>query len=121
ATACGACAPRSPCPPTLRRGRGAPSIGCWRLADPLGLAEVRRALEEDRAREDVTTRLLGAVAERSADAAFVAEGRFVVAGVPIVGRWYPGLDPDPALGHVAPLLEEGPWAEPGRLLPRVGG
>src|SRR2546430_7294731 len=26
-------------PLTSRRERGAPSIGCWRLADPLGLAE----------------------------------------------------------------------------------
>ena len=89
------------------------------MADPLGLAEVRRALEEDRAREDVTTRLLGAAAERSADAAFVAEGRFVVAGLPIVGRVYAELDHDACLESVGPLLEEGAWVEPGAVLARV--
>ena len=89
------------------------------MADPLGLAEVRRALEEDGAREDVTTRLLGAAAERSADAAFVAEGRFVVAGLPIVGRVYAELDHDACLESVGPLLEEGAWVEPGAVLARV--
>jgi len=89
------------------------------LADPLGLAEVRRALEEDRAREDVTTRLLGAAAGRAAAAAFVAEGHFVVAGLPIVGRVYAELDRDACLESVAPLLEEGAWVEPGAVLARV--
>ena len=89
------------------------------MADPLGLAEVRRALEEDRAREDVTTRLLGAAADRAADAAFVAEGRFVVAGLPLVGRVYAELDRDACLESVAPLLEEGAWVEPGAVLARV--
>jgi len=86
------------------------------LADPLGLAEVRRALEEDRAREDVTTRLLGAAAGRPASAAFVAEGRFVVAGLPIVGRVYAELDRDACL---EPVAREGAWVEPGALLVRV--
>jgi len=76
-------------------------------------------LEEDRAREDVTTRLLGAAAERAAAAAFVAEGRFVVAGLPIVGRVYAELDHDACLESVAPLLEEGAWVEPGAVLARV--
>ena len=89
------------------------------MADPLGLAEVRRALEEDRAREDVTTRLLGAAAGRAAAAAFVAEGHFVVAGLPIVGRVYAELDRDACLESVAPLLEEGAWVEPGAVLARV--
>ena len=86
------------------------------MADPLGLAEVRRALEEDRAREDVTTRLLGAAAGRPASAAFVAEGRFVVAGLPIVGRVYAELDRDACL---EPVAREGGWVEPGALLVRV--
>ncbi len=86
------------------------------MADPLGLAEVRRALEEDRAREDVTTRLLGAAAERTADAAFVAEGRFVVAGLPLVGRVYAELDRDACL---EPLTREGAWVEPGAVLARA--
>ena len=91
------------------------------MADPLGLAEVRRALDEDRAREDVTTRLLGAAAGRPASAAFVAEGRFVVAGLPIVGCVYAELDRDACLESVAPLLEEGAWVEPGAVLARVRG
>jgi len=82
----------------------------------LGLAEVRRALEEDRAREDVTTRLLGAAAGRAATAAFVAEGRFVVAGLPIIGRVYAELDRDACL---EPVAREGAWVEPGVLLVRV--
>ena len=86
------------------------------MADPLGLAEVRRALEEDRAREDVTTRLLGAAAGRPASAAFVAEGRFVVAGLPIVGRVYAELDRDACL---EPVAREGAWVEPGAVLARV--
>jgi len=47
------------------------------LADPLGLDEVRRALAEDRACDDVTTRLLGTPGERIATSRFVAEGRIV--------------------------------------------
>src|SRR3989475_2706504 len=38
---------------------------------------------EDRAAEDVTTRLLGPLADAPATARFVAEARFVVAGLPI--------------------------------------
>jgi len=86
------------------------------LADPLGLAEVRRALEEDRAREDVTTRLLGAAAGRPASAAFIAEGHFAVAGLPIVGRVYAELDRDACL---EPVAREGAWVEPGAVLARV--
>jgi len=82
----------------------------------LGLSEVRRALEEDRAPEDVTTRLLGAAAGRPASAAFVAEGRFVVAGLPIVGRVYAELDRDACL---EPVAREGAWVEPGAVLARV--
>ena len=86
------------------------------MADPLGLAEVRRALEEDRAREDVTTRLLGAAAGRPASAAFIAEGHFAVAGLPIVGRVYAELDRDACL---EPVAREGAWVEPGAVLARV--
>jgi len=86
------------------------------LAETLGLAEVRRALEEDRAREDVTTRLLGAAAGRPASAAFIAEGHFAVAGLPIVGRVYAELDRDACL---EPVAREGAWVEPGAVLARV--
>jgi nicotinate-nucleotide pyrophosphorylase len=60
------------------------------LADtaPFGLSEVRRALAEDHARDDVTTRLLGTSAECTGEARFVAEDRLVVAGVPVVATVY---------------------------------
>ena len=65
---------------------------------------VRRALEEDRAADDVTTRLLGDAARRPACARFVAEGRFVVAG----------------LARVEALCTEGDWVAPGAVLARAG-
>ncbi len=86
------------------------------MADPRGRDEVRRALAEDRAGEDVTTRLLGAAARRPAQAAFIAEARCVVAGLPIVAGVYAELDPD---AHVEPRCEEGAWAAPGSVLARV--
>lgn len=86
------------------------------MAEPLGLREVRRALEEDRASEDVTTRLLGSAARRLACADFVAEGRFVVAGLPVVARVYEELDPDV---RVEPLAAEGEWTAPGAVLVRA--
>src|SRR5260370_37966128 len=101
---------RSPFPATSRSGRAGPSIGCWRLADPLGLEEVRRALAEDRAGEDVTTRLLGAAGDGPAVAHFVAEGRFVVAGLPIAGSVFRELDPGACL---EPQTRDGAWAEAG--------
>jgi nicotinate-nucleotide pyrophosphorylase (carboxylating) len=86
------------------------------LAEPRGRVEVRRALEEDRAGDDVTTRLLGAAARRPARADFIAEGRCVVAGLPILVGVYAELDPD---AHVEPRAEEGAWVTPGTLLARV--
>jgi len=111
------CAPKSSCPLTSRHERGAPSIGCWRLAEPLGLAEVRRALEEDQAREDVTTRLLGAAADepwsrRSCGGS--VRGR----GPALVGRVYAELDRAACLDSVAPS-REGAWVEPDAVLVRV--
>ncbi|HVH67337.1 MAG TPA: carboxylating nicotinate-nucleotide diphosphorylase [Gemmatimonadales bacterium] len=86
------------------------------MAEPLGAAEVRRALAEDRAAEDVTTRLLGGLTGRRACADFVAEGRFVVAGLTVVARVYEALD---AAAQVEALCEEGAWTEPGTVLARV--
>jgi nicotinate-nucleotide pyrophosphorylase (carboxylating) len=83
------------------------------LADPLGLEEVRRALAEDRATEDVTTRLLGAAAEGPAVAHFIAEARCVVAGLPIAGSVFRELDPGACL---EPETREGAWAEAGRAI-----
>ena len=86
------------------------------MAEPLGLEAVRRALAEDRAAEDVTTRLLGAAARRAACAEFVAEGRFVAAGAPVVGLVYETLERDAGF---EPLVPEGKWVEPGAVLLRV--
>jgi nicotinate-nucleotide pyrophosphorylase (carboxylating) len=77
---------------------------------------VRRALEEDRAADDVTTRLLGAAARRPACAQFVAEGRFVAAGLPIIALVYGELDPD---ARVEALCGEGEWVAPGAVLARA--
>jgi nicotinate-nucleotide pyrophosphorylase (carboxylating) len=65
------------------------------LADRAGSAraEVRRALAEDHASQDVTTRLLGAAADDLAQARFEAEGRFIVAGVPVLATVFQELDP----------------------------
>lgn len=86
------------------------------MADSLGLEEVRRALAEDRARDDVTTRLLGSTAERPAVASFVAEGRLVVAGMPIAALPFRELDPSP---EFVALVGEGCWVEPGTALGTV--
>ena len=77
---------------------------------------VRRALEEDRAATDVTTRLLGAAARRPACAQFVAEGRFVVAGLTIVALVYGELDP---AARVEALCGEGEAVAPGAVLARA--
>lgn len=86
------------------------------MAEPLGLEEVRRALAEDRATEDVTTRLLAATARRPACAEFIAEGRFVVAGLPVVARVYEELDRG---ARVEPVCAEGEWTAVGTVLARV--
>jgi nicotinate-nucleotide pyrophosphorylase len=77
---------------------------------------VRRALEEDRAADDVTTRLLGAAARQPACARFVAEGRFVVAGLPILALVYAELDPE---ARVAAQGAEGEWVTAGAVLAHV--
>ena len=80
------------------------------MADALGAEEVRRALEEDRTGDDVTTRLLGVRAESRAVGQFIAEGRFVVAGLPIVTRVFQQLEPGARLQATTP---EGEWSRPG--------
>jgi nicotinate-nucleotide pyrophosphorylase (carboxylating) len=76
----------------------------------LGLEEVRRALAEDRAREDITTRLLGASALLPATGTFIAEERCVVAGLTIAAIAFRELDPGASL---ALCVDEGAWADPG--------
>jgi len=77
---------------------------------------VRRALAEDRAREDVTTRLLGRSARHAAQARFEAEGRFIVAGVPILATVFQELD---RAALVKPEIGEGSWTEAGTTLATV--
>lgn len=86
------------------------------MADVLGLGEVRRALAEDRAREDVTTRLLGVAAERPAAARFVAEGRFVVAGMAVAALVFRELDTGAEFD--ARVADSG-WLETGATLATV--
>jgi len=80
------------------------------------LEEARRALSEDRAAEDVTTGLLGAAAHRPAVARFVAEGRFVVAGLPVADVVFRELDPRACL---EPHTREGTWTEAGATVATV--
>ena len=86
------------------------------MAEPLGAEEVRRALAEDHADHDVTTRLLGARAERAAVGRFIAEGRFVVAGLPIAACVFQQLEP---LARVESATPEGEWSVPGATVATV--
>jgi nicotinate-nucleotide pyrophosphorylase (carboxylating) len=79
------------------------------------LEAVRRALREDRASEDATTRLLGRAAAQLVGARFVAEGTFVVAGLPIAAAAVRELDPDVQF----PESAEGAWARPGDVIAAV--
>ena len=90
------------------------------MADRVGLGreEVRRALEEDRAAEDQTTRLLGSAANAPGALHFVAEGLFVVAGVPVAGEVFSQLDP---ASRLETGVGEGEWARPGDTLATVRG
>src|SRR5439155_957025 len=55
---------------------------------------------------------------QSAEARFVAEGRLVVAGVPLLATVFHELDPAAA---VTPAIAEGAWAPPGARLATVRG
>lgn len=82
----------------------------------LGRDEVRQALAEDRAAEDQTTRLLGTATRAPGALRFVAEERFVVAGLPVVHRVFEELDPAARLDAA---VDEGAWARPGDTLATV--
>ncbi|HXJ29337.1 MAG TPA: carboxylating nicotinate-nucleotide diphosphorylase [Gemmatimonadales bacterium] len=86
------------------------------MADLLGAEEVRRALAEDHAADDVTTRLLGGAAQRPAVARFVAEGHFVVAGSAVVATVFHELDPESLF---TPESQEGSWVAPGQTIASV--
>jgi nicotinate-nucleotide pyrophosphorylase (carboxylating) len=86
------------------------------LADALGLQEVRRALAEDQAGDDVTTRLLGTGADCQAVGRFIAEGRFVVAGWSVVACVFQELEAGARLESAIP---EGAWTTPGATIGTV--
>ena len=86
------------------------------MADPLGADEVRRALVEDRTDDDLTTRLLGARADSPVIGRFVSEGRFVVAGLPIVTRVFQQLDP---AARFEASMPEGDWTRAGATVATV--
>lgn len=88
------------------------------MAEPLGADAVRRALAEDHATDDVTTRLLGAAADAPTEARFIAEGRFVVAGLPVVATVFRELD---RAASLTPAIPEGGWAGPGDVLATITG
>jgi nicotinate-nucleotide pyrophosphorylase len=79
------------------------------------LEAVRRALREDRANEDATTRLLGRAAAQPVVARFVAEGTFAVAGLPVAAAAMRELDPDVEF----PESAEGAWVRPGDVIAAV--
>ena len=86
------------------------------MVDPLSGEAVRRALAEDRADDDVTTRLLGARAECPAVGRFIAEGRFVVAGWPVVACVFQELE---ATARLDALIPDGEWTAPGAAIATV--
>ena len=88
------------------------------MDEPLGLEEVRRALNEDRARDDVTTRLLGPAAQRGARGVFRVEEPCVVAGLPIAQLVYAELD---RTTRFEPCVADGARAAPGDVIALVHG
>lgn len=79
---------------------------------------VRRALEEDRARDDITTALLGSAAQKPAAGNFKAQEPMVVAGLPVAELVFRELEPDVRFERLA---AEGEPVESGRVIARVEG
>jgi len=88
------------------------------LAERFGLIDVQRALAEDRAADDVTTRLLGAAAHAPAAADFVAEARFVVAGLRLVSTVFEELD---SRVSVVSAITDGAWVDAETTIATVRG
>lgn len=88
------------------------------MGEPLGLEEVRRALAEDRAREDVTTKLLGPAALRPARGAFQVEESCVIAGLPMARLVFAELD---RATRFEESVAEGTRAEAGDTIALVHG
>jgi nicotinate-nucleotide pyrophosphorylase (carboxylating) len=77
---------------------------------------VRRALAEDQALGDVTTRLLGAAADAPATGRFIAERACVVAGLPVAALVFAELAP---AATFRPCLAEGARVPAGAVLATV--
>lgn len=88
------------------------------MAEAFGLLEVRRALVEDRARDDITTRLLGAAADRMAEARFVAQAPLVIAGLPLLATVFRELD---SRAERVASVTEGSHVEAGATVATVRG
>jgi len=88
------------------------------LVEPLGFEAVRAALAEDHVREDVTTALLGAAADRPAVGTFISEEECVVAGLPVAAEVFRQLGVREAL---TPLVDDGAAAGAGQPVAEVRG
>jgi len=82
--------------------------------------EVRAALAEDRATEDVTTRLLGSAADGPAVARFIAEAPCVIAGLQVAATVFRELDRE-ALLEAAPGIRDGSQVKAGTVFATVRG
>jgi len=86
--------------------------------EPDWRAFARMALEEDRAHNDVTTDLLGDDASRRVTGRFIAEGEFVVVGLPMIRAVFAELgDVDVTTGRCV----EGDWVEAGDVIATAVG
>lgn len=88
------------------------------MVEPLGFEAVRAALTEDHVRDDVTTALLGAAADRPAIGTFIVEEACVVAGLPVAAEVFRQLGVREPL---TPLVEEGAAVSAGETIAEVRG
>jgi nicotinate-nucleotide pyrophosphorylase (carboxylating) len=86
------------------------------LDTPDWAAYARRALDEDDAAHDVTTRLLGSAASVPATGTFRAEDSFVVAGLPLAATVFATLYPDATAKHA---FNEGATVPAGAVISEV--
>ncbi len=84
--------------------------------EPAWREHARIALEEDDAGHDVTTQLLGDVGNNIVEGRLVAEGRFVIAGLPAVEAVFREVEP---ASVVKRAVDEGSWIVPEAVAARV--
>ena len=85
---------------------------------PPAADDVARALTEDHATEDVTTRLLGPAGELPVVGRFVAGDRFVVAGCHVIAEVYGQLD---STVRVDLSIDDGAWVDSGAVIATARG